>query len=107
MESNDTHAIGHAVFFTLKNRDAASIRNLVDECKTLESFQGATYFSVGERGEGFDRPVNDQDFDVALYVVFKDRPAHDEYQAWPTHKEFIDRNKDSWARVRIFDSLIG
>lgn len=107
MEHTNTPAIGHAVFFTLKNHDADSIRHLVDECKTLEAYQGATHFNVGERGDGFDRPVNDQDFDVALYFVFKDRAAHDEYQAWPTHKAFIDRNKDSWARVRIFDSHIG
>jgi hypothetical protein len=104
MSSSDGPAIGHAVYFTLKDQSQSAIDHLVAECQKLEGHDGAVYFNVGRCGEGFERLVNDNDFDVALYVVFKDRAAHDEYQSWPTHLQFIDRNKESWAQVRVFDT---
>jgi hypothetical protein len=107
MSDSDTKPVGHAVFFTLKDRSSEAIAHLVAECKMLEGHEGADYFQVGERGAGFDRPVNDQHFDVALYIVFKNRAAHDHYQVWDTHQAFIARNKDSWAKVRIFDAVLG
>ena len=98
--------LAHTVFFSLKDRNQEATRHLASECKTLRNHEGAVYFNVGERGEGFNRPVNDNDFDVALYIVFKDRAAHDDYQAWPTHLSFVERNKDSWAQVRVFDAYV-
>lgn len=105
MSANQTPEIAHAVFFTLKDRTSASIDKLVEECKTkLNGHDGVIHFCVGKRGNGFDRPVNDQQFDVALYVQFETRDAHDSYQVSPRHLEFIEGNKDRWAKVRIFDS---
>ena len=104
MTSSNGSAIGHAVYFTLKDQSPGAIDHLVAECQTLAGHEGAVYFNVGRCGEGFTRPVNDNEFDVALYVVFQDRGAHDDYQNWPTHLQFIERNKDSWAQVRVFDT---
>lgn len=105
MSSTNSPEIIHLVFFTLKDRSADAIDRLVDECKTkLDGHDGVLHFAVGKRGTGFDRPVNDQEFDVALHVVFENRAAHDKYQIAPLHVEFVEQNKDTWAQVRVFDS---
>ncbi|MEN1681495.1 MAG: Dabb family protein [Planctomycetota bacterium] len=97
--------IAHMVYFTLK--DSAGRQALVDSCqKHLTNHPGTVYFSVGVRGESFTRPVNDDQFDVALHVVFENMEAHDTYQESPRHVQFIEENKATWKQVRVFDSLV-
>ena len=99
--------LGHMVFFTLKERTPAERTKLADLCrKYLDKHEGTVYFSVGTLAEEFKRDVNDQDWDVALHLVFKDKAAHDVYQDHPRHLEFIKHGKDLWAKVRVFDSYI-
>lgn len=101
-------AVVHSVYFKLKDSTPASVAALVADCRDkLDGHAGVQYFQVGVRGEDFDRPVNDHDFDVALLVVFDDRQTHDAYQACEPHQQFIAANKDTWASVRVFDSLVG
>ena len=95
----------HNVCFSLKDRSKESVDKLVADCKKyLSTRPGVTYFACGVVSEGLERPVNDRDWDVGLHVVFKDRPAHDKYQEDPEHLKFIAENKDTWARVRVFDT---
>ncbi len=54
----------------------------------------------------FDRDVNDHDFDVSLHMVFGTRGEHDLYQDAPRHSKFVEANKDTWAKVRVFDSEV-
>ena len=97
---------GHMVYFTLKERTPETVLNLVSECqKYLSDHPGTVYFSVGTLADTH-RGVNDRDFDVALNLVFDSAKSHDQYQVAPRHDEFIAANKDSWARVRVFDSEI-
>jgi Stress responsive A/B Barrel Domain len=97
--------LAHMVFFTLKDRTPQNRERLVAACKKyLNGHPGTVYFSAGSRAEEFDREVNDREFDVALHLVFKDKAAHDLYQDHPRHIDFINENKDSWAKVRVFDS---
>jgi hypothetical protein len=56
--------------------------------------------------EDLAREVNDRDFDVALHVVFENKVAHDQYQTHERHVKFIEDNKDTWAKVRVFDSYV-
>jgi len=97
----------HSVYFTLKDRSDASRKKLVADCKKyLSKHPGTVYFAAGTLAEGLNRPINDRDFDVALHLVFKNKAAHDKYQDAADHKRFIEENKDSWAKVRVFDSLV-
>ena len=99
--------IVHDVYFSLKDNSPEARKKLVDACKKyLTNHPGEVSFSAGTLAAGLDRPVNDRDFDVALHIVFKDRAAHDQYQDAPRHKQFIDENKDDWAKVRVFDSYV-
>ena len=97
--------LAHSVFFTLKDRSESARQKLVSQCRTyLSDHPGIAYFYVGALAEGFERDVNDRDFDVALTIIFEDRASHDAYQAAETHHKFIDEAHADWAQVRVFDS---
>jgi Stress responsive A/B Barrel Domain len=100
--------MAHMVFFTLKDSTPAAKQNLVAACrKYLSGHDGEVYFSAGARAEEMKRDVNDTTFDVALHLVFRDKASYDKYADAPRHHQFIDENKDGWAKVRVFDSWVG
>jgi Stress responsive A/B Barrel Domain len=99
--------LSHDVYFSLKDSSPAAKQKLVQACKKhLSGHPGEVFFAAGVRTEELSRKVNDQDFDVALHIVFKDRAAHDQYQDAPRHKDFIKENETSWSKVRVFDSTV-
>ena len=94
--------IFHNVFFSTK--DAQATQELVAGCKKyLAGEPGTIFFAAGTLSD-FDRAVNDRNFDVGLHLVFRDRAAHDKYQASAKHTEFVEKYKDKWSRVRVFDT---
>lgn len=98
--------LAHMVFFTLHDNGEAARAKLIADCeKYLTDHPGALYFSAGAHVADLARPVNQQ-FDVALHVVFESRAAHDQYQTAERHQQFIAENKDSWKEVRVFDSYV-
>ncbi len=100
-------ALGHMVYFKLKDNSDEAKQKLVTAChKYLSGHDGTLHFSAGTLVEDLDREVNDRDWDVALHLVFKNRAAHDTYQTHPRHKQFIEENRDNWAKVRVFDSYV-
>jgi len=98
--------LAHVVFFTLKDQSPASRQAFVAACdKYLTDHPGTVHYSAGVREPSYQRPVNDQEFDVALVVVFDSKEAHDQYQVAPRHKEFIAEQSVNWSKVRVFDAL--
>ncbi|MCO6043712.1 Dabb family protein [Aeoliella sp. ICT_H6.2] len=107
MSDTAQRPVSHCVYFKLKDRSTEAVEALVAECKEkLDGHPGVLAFNVGVVGTGFDRPVNDNDWDVALYLLFEDRAAHDTYQMSERHQSYIATNKDSWAEVRVFDAEV-
>src|SRR5262245_12210745 len=73
--------IGHMVYFQLNDPSEASVRKMVAACdKYLKGHPGEVFYATGPRAKAFDRPVNDQDWDVGLHIVFKSKADHDKYQ---------------------------
>jgi Stress responsive A/B Barrel Domain len=106
--SIEDQMLAHNVFFTLKDKSPEAKRKLVDACKKyLSKHPGTVFFAAGTLCEELDRPVNDRDFDVGLHVIFKTKADQDRYQEAPMHLQFIAENKDNWAKVRVFDSVVG
>lgn len=104
--TNISKQFGHMVFFKLTDNSDAAKQAMLDACqKYLSGHPGTAYFSVGVLADT-ERDVNDRDFDIALHVVFENRPAHDQYQVAERHDQFIVENKDNWANVRVFDSVV-
>jgi hypothetical protein len=98
-------ALVHNVYFSLKDGSPEKIQALTDAChKYLDGHDGVVFFAAGPVVEELSRPVNQKDFHVCLCVVFKDKAAHDVYQTHPRHLQFIDENKPTWDKVRVFDS---
>ena len=99
--------LAHMVYFKLKDSSSDAKQQLVDAChKYLAKHEGTVYYSAGVLAEDLKRSVNDLDFDVSLNLVFRDKAAHDKYQDHPRHLKFIEENKDTWAKVRVFDSYL-
>ena len=99
--------LAHMVYFTLKDRSPAAVQKMVDACqKYLPGHPGVIFFAAGTVVPDLTRSVNQTDFDVALQMVFDSREAHDVYQQAPRHLQFIEENKPSWDRVRVFDSYV-
>jgi hypothetical protein len=98
----------HDVYFYLTDRSPAARDTLVQEClKWLPGHDGILRFNVGTRVEEHTRDVNVLDYDVAITVLFESKAAHDAYQhTSERHKKFVERNKPSWAKVRVFDSYL-
>jgi hypothetical protein len=95
----------HGVYFTLKDRSPAARKALVDGCrKHLTGHPGEVFFSCGTRREDHKRDVNVLDFDVGLFIAFKDKASHDLYQDAPRHHDFVNTFSPGWEKVRVFDS---
>jgi hypothetical protein len=99
----------HDVYITLKDGGLEASARLVANARALLAHHdGILFFAAGTRaGEGFERPVNDRAFDVALHIVFADRAAHDAYQVSPDHQRFVAEGGPHWKTVRVFDSDCG
>lgn len=99
--------LSHDVYFSLKNPSPETSQQLVAACKKyLSGHPGTVWFAAGARAKELAREVNDQGFDVALHVVFKNKAAHDAYQKAPRHLKFIEESQGWWAKVRVFDSYL-
>jgi hypothetical protein len=97
----------HNVYFTLQESTAAARQKLVEAChKYLADHPGVVYFGAGLICDALARPVNDREFDVGLHLVFRTMADHDAYQQHPRHLQFIDENKWTWKKVRVFDSEV-
>ncbi len=96
--------IVHDVYFALKDSTPDNRAKLVAACKKyLTDHPGVVFFAAGTVAS-FDREVNDRDWDVGLHVIFKTRADHDKYQTAPRHLEFIAECKETWKKVRVFDT---
>lgn len=105
MSQDPQQKLVHNVFFALKDSSPAAIETLIADCWTyLSGHPGEAFFAAGPPVADLARPVNVRDFHVALLVVFANRQAHDDYQTAPRHLDFIARNRENWASVRVFDS---
>jgi hypothetical protein len=99
--------LAHTVFFTLKDHSTAARDQFVASCrKYLTGHEGAVSFSVGTIAEDVEEPVSVRDFDVALHVIFASKAAEQKYLEHPRHKQFVEENKASFAKVRVFDSYL-
>jgi hypothetical protein len=99
--------LAHNVYFALNDNSEAARQNLLQACKKyLTAHPGTIFFACGILEPELSRPVNDRDFDVALHVVFDSRESHDRYQVAPRHVQFVEENRPTWKKVRVFDSLL-
>lgn len=104
--SGEVHRPGlvHSVFFTLREDNPSARASLVSDCRTLAVIDGVEMLEVGVRDESQTREVNDQEFDVALTVGFRDAAALARYIDHPVHRALLAKNGASFSKVRVFDA---
>lgn len=103
----EERALAHMVMFTLKDKSPEARAAFVESChKYLKDHEGTLHYSVGVIAEDVVEPVSDRDFDVALHLIFEDKEAEAKYIKHPRHVEFVEKNKDGFAKVRVFDSYL-
>ena len=95
----------HTVIFWLK-KDLSEDQKVVfiNEVKTLSEIPSVENFYLGTPAPTPKRPVIEDSYDYAITVVLKDMNAHDDYQVDPIHLDFINKCKDMWERVVIYDA---
>ncbi len=106
MSTNESKTFIHCVYFTLKEETQQQHDHLVAGCqKYLSDHPGTLHFSAGSRAVEYQRPVNDQEFSVALALVFASEADHETYQTSDRHQEFLAELSDCWSAVRVFDAI--
>jgi len=97
--------LAHAVFFDLL--DPRQTEELVRDCRLqLASIPGVRLLEVGTRSPEFIGQRNNSEFEVALWVLFDDRAAHDAYQVHPRHRALVERWTPRLAGIEVFDAYL-
>ena len=95
----------HSVYFYLKPEVTAEQRaDFRRQVATLADISTVHGFYLGTPAPVPPRPIIDRTFDLSITCIFKDVAAHDAYQVDPIHHAFIEKCRDLWARVQIYDS---
>ena len=93
----------HTVFFWLREDlsagDRAAFERGLDKLLSIETIDRSYRGTPADT----DRPVIDRTYSWAIVVVFRDKLAHDAYQAHPLHDAFRDECAKFWTKVRIYD----
>lgn len=97
----------HAVYFQLKpGTPQSEVDALVaashDLCRSVPSVRR---YETGRRDLTAVRDVNATDYDIGLIVYFDDRKGHDEYSEHPVHKAYVEKYRDKWAGVKVYDFI--
>ncbi len=100
----DASKIVHTVFFWLKEGTSEEQKQkLIEDCNTLlRSVSTVRYVAAGSP-TGSGGGVVDGSYGVGLVVHFDDAAGLEHYQKAPRHIEFIERNKEIWERVQVYD----
>jgi len=99
--------LAHNVYFSLTDNSDAAKDKLLAACKKyLGGHPGTESFAIGRLAKDLKQPVNDQDFDVSIQFVFKNKAAFEKYSKSEKHLKFIEENKANWKKVRVFDSYL-
>jgi len=93
----------HNVYFWLKtDLSPAQIEEFEAGLESLLSIPSMRHGFWG-RPSSTSRPIIDRSYSYGLTEVFDDLAGHDAYQEHPVHLDFVEKNKDKWTTVKIYD----
>jgi hypothetical protein len=94
----------HTVYFWLHDGAPDTARTqLIEDCRTLLRQVPTVRQLWAGPPAGTPRDVVDNSYACGLTVIFDDRAGHDVYQDHPLHFDFIERNREYWKRVQVYD----
>lgn len=93
----------HNVFFWLKpGLTPAETAEFEEGLNSLLSIPAVRHGFVG-RPSSTNRPIIDRTYSYGETFVFDDVAGHDAYQEHPIHVAFVEKNRDKWETVKIYD----
>jgi len=98
----------HTVFFTMApDSSDTQIQGFVHDChEMLKRVPTVTKFEAGRRDTLSTREFNEVEFDVGLVVRFEDKAGLDGYIDDPAHVELVEKYKDAWTRILVYDFIV-
>lgn len=91
------------IFWTRPELPNAADELIAGANEYLRPIPGVVHFHVGKMVPSHREVVN-QTYQVALNIIFPDKPAQDDYQVHPRHVEFVEKVfKKVCERVAVFD----
>ncbi len=97
----------HSVYFwwkpNLSAADRAAFRAGLEKLRAVETVR---QLYLGTPAPTKPRDVIDTSYDLALTVLFDSVADQNTYQDHPRHNKFIEENRETWAKVRVFDSYL-
>jgi hypothetical protein len=91
------------IFWTNPANPKAADELLAGMEKYLRPIPGVLHFHAGKMASS-RRPVVDQTYQVALNITFPDQQTQDDYQAHPSHIEFVNNVfKKTCQKVIVYD----
>lgn len=105
-EAREKLTFVHHVFFWLKNPDNKEEYNqLLNALKNLGKLSVIQHAHIGKPVvTEFDKSVTDGSYSFSVMLVFASAKDEQTYLVHPEHKAFIDKNKDLWSKVVVYDS---
>lgn len=95
----------HTVFFWLKpGLSDERVAFFESELAKLPSIDTVANGYIGKPAPTEVRPVTDHSFSYHLSLGFDSIEAHNAYQIHPEHDVFVEKCKDLWDRVLVYDS---
>ena len=94
----------HVVIFWADPKNSKAADELIAGAeKYLRHVPGVLQFHVGKMAPSH-RPVVDQTYQVALNLIFPSKKAQDDYQAHPSHLEFVEKVfKPNCVKCVVYD----
>lgn len=102
-----TGMLQHNVYFYLKPEVTTEQKQeFLKGLHELISISSIHHAEIGRPGATERREVVDHSFAYSIFTWFSTLEDHEIYQNHPDHKVFIEKYKNLWAEVKVYDSEI-
>ncbi len=106
-ETSGEAGLVHTVFFWYADdADPARLAEFENDLRELGKVPSISSYYYGPPAATAERGPVDHSYDMAINVFFKDIAAHDAYQVDPIHVGFVEKCKDLWEKVVVYDNQI-
>jgi len=96
----------HTVYFWMKEGiTEEETTSFLKDLNSLSAVANINDFYVGPPAKT-SRGVIDNSYSHALIIHFPTAEAQDAYQVDQIHLDFIEKQKDNWVKVVVYDSLV-
>ncbi len=94
----------HVVYFWLKDTSETNKKTFLGYLNEYTSAIDVIQDAFIGTPAATDRPVIDNTYTFSMVMAFNSKADQDIYQEHPAHVAFVDKAKDMWSKVQVYDS---